>query len=46
LESDMHKPIHIGKVSRFVNTENLGSGFCDANGRETTLIDEETFKFR
>jgi len=46
LESDMRKPFHIGKVSRFVNTETLGSGFCDAYGRETTLIEEETFKFR
>ena len=42
----MRKPFHIGKVSRFVNTETLGSGFCDAYGRETTLIEEETFKFR
>jgi hypothetical protein len=46
LESDMRKPFHIVKESRIVNTENLGSGFCDANGRETTLIEEETFKFR
>jgi len=42
----MRKPFHIGKVRRSVNTVNLGSGFCDAYGRETTLIEEETVKFR
>jgi hypothetical protein len=43
LERDMRKPFHIGKPSQSVNTVNLGSGFCDAYGRETTLIEEETF---
>ena len=46
MEIDMRKPFHIGKVRRSVNTVNLGSGFCDAYGRETTLIEEETVKFR